>query len=226
MAVNFNELTLENIGVWPNSAKGLVIGLLCLLILAIGYWFDTRSQAHILATTKQEEVDLKAAYEVKFSQAANLEVYKQQVTEMKQIFGDMLNQLPERTEIPQLIEDISKLGVASGLEFKLIKPAPEIEKDFYSELPIEISVVGTYHQLAEFVSSIANLPRIVTLNDFSIKRLSDMPTARKNQEVSSDLLNMEITAKTYRYGSQDGNPKAMNANTVNPVNKVAQPSGQ
>lgn len=199
MAQNLSDLTLENIGIWPAPAKVMVIGLVCSIILLLGYWFDTRQQMIALAQARQEESDLKITFAAKAGQASNLEVYKAQVVTIRKLFNTLLQQLPERSEIPSLIEDISKIGTANGLQFDLIKPEPEEDKDFYYDLPIDIVVRGNYHQLAEFVSGIAGLQRIVTLNDFSLTRPDAIPgPAGKTAAPSSDLI-MKITAKTFRY---------------------------
>lgn len=197
MAVDINDLTFENIGIWPTAAKIVVIVLLCALILGLGFWFDVKRQITKLETVENEEIDLRQTFEIKYEQAVNLEAYKQQVAEMARLFADMLQQLPAKTEVPSLVEDISKMGVANGLTFKLIRPQGEIDREFYAELPIQISVEGNYHQLAEFISSVASLQRIVTINDFTIKH--------PDGEEGGDDLVMDITAKTYRY--LDGDSK-------------------
>ncbi len=192
MALDLNDLTFEDIGIWPTIAKILVVGVACGVILGLGYWIDIRRQVIKLDAVENEEIDLRSSFEIKHDQAANLAIYKQQVAEIERLFADMLQQLPAKTEVPNLVEDISKMGVANGLVFKLIKPEPEIDREFYAELPIAISVEGSYHQLAEFISSVASLQRIVTIDDFSIKH-------PRGDSQPKDELTMDITAKTYRY---------------------------
>jgi type IV pilus assembly protein PilO len=199
MAQNLNDLTLDNIGIWPTPAKVMVIGLVCSIILLLGYWFDTRQQMIALAQASQEESDLKITFVGKAGQAANLDIYKAQVVTIRKLFNSLLQQLPERSEIPSLIEDISKIGTANGLQFDLIKPELEEDKDFYYDLPIDIVVRGSYHQLAEFVSGIAGLQRIVTLNDFSLMRSDSLQNSADKTAVPSNNLIMKITAKTFRY---------------------------
>ena len=136
---------------------------------------------------EKEEVTLKDALEIKQKKAANLNVLKEQLAEMKQSFGDIIRQLPDKTEVAGLIVDISQTGLAAGLEFKLFKPSAERPIEFYSELPISIEVVGNYHQFGEFVSGVASLPRIVTIHDVGITKVGDQGT-----------LVMNATARTYR----------------------------
>lgn len=194
MNIDFSELDLKDIGSWPLPVKILSIICITILILFFGYWFDTKNQLLELENIEHEELKLKTTFEGKQAQAANLSSYKDQMATMKASFGALLRQLPEKTEVPGLLEDISHQGLATGLEFLSIRLLPEKQIDFYVELPIEISVVGNYHQFAEFVSNIASLPRIVTLHDFVIKPI---------KEGSSNNLQMNITAKTYRYTAGD-----------------------
>jgi len=196
MALDFdlNDLDLNDIGQWPWVAKGIAIAALIIVIIFLGYWLDTKKQIQTLSTAQAEQITLKQAFEQKQHQAANLTSYKQQMKTMKASFGALLRQLPEKTEVPGLLEDISHQGLATGLEFRTIRLLPEKAIDFYVELPIEIAVIGTYHQLAEFVSNVAALPRIVTLHDFVIKKV--------DPKIQSEMLMMNITAKTYRYTAE------------------------
>lgn len=192
MKLDLNELDFEDIGSWPASAKGLVICVVSLCVLFLGYWFHIKLKLEELDSVTKEEANLKLTFESKQDKAANLDAYKKQMETMKASFGALLRQLPEKTEVPGLLEDISHQGLAAGLEFRSIRLQPEQNIDFYVELPIEISVIGNYHQLAEFVSNVASLPRIVTLHDFIIKNAN-------NNDQSGNLLLMNVTAKTYRY---------------------------
>lgn len=195
MNMNFNldlqNLDIHNIGQWPIAVKVISILLACIALFIVGYKVDTSRQLDILLSERKKETQLKEELMRKHAKAANLEAYKEQMQTMKLAFGALLRQLPEKTEVPGLIEDISHQGLASGLMFRTIRLLPEKRIDFYLELPIEISVEGTYHELGEFVSNIAALPRIVTLHDFTIQPA--------NKEDSGDKLIMNITAKTYRY---------------------------
>jgi len=196
--MNLNELDFNNIGSWPNPAKAAAVSVLCIAVLGAGYWFDTKSQWETLTQSRQQEQELKQTFEAKQRKAANLDVYQQQMAEMKQSFGAMLRQLPSQTEVEGLLVDISQTGLASGLEFELFKPEAEITRDFYAELPIKIKVTGSYHQFGNFISGIAALPRIVTLHDISIIQAQQKEAGKKGAESPAPLV-MEITAKTYRY---------------------------
>jgi type IV pilus assembly protein PilO len=147
-----------------------------------------------LLQAEQKEIDLRKTFEQKQAKAANFEQYKQQLAEMERTFGAMLRQLPGKTEVPNLLVDISQTGLAAGLEEKLFQPSNEIRRDFYAELPIRIRLTGSYHELGNFVSGIAALPRIVTLHNVDI---------RPENKDSIDLLTLDVTAKTYRYLEED-----------------------
>ena len=203
MALEFdiNDIDLDNIGSWPNVVKVGVISIVCVFILAVGYWLNFKGQVARVNQLEKQERQLKFKFEAKQSKAANLEAYKRQLADIRKIFGVMLKQLPSRTEVPGLLEDITQNGRNSGLEFKLFDPSKEIEHEFYAELPIKISTVGDYHQLAEFVSQIAGLSRIVTMHNIKISPLSKLEKERlkKLNKSTGELLKMDITAKTYRY---------------------------
>jgi type IV pilus assembly protein PilO len=189
---SLNNLDVSSIGSWPVAGRVAVIVALCLCTLFAGYWFDTKSQLEVLGQARNEEVDLRQSFEGKQRRAANLEPLKQQLAEMKVTFGGMLRLLPNRTEIEGLLVDISQAGLASGLEFELFKPETEVSEDFYAVQPIRIKVIGGYHQFGEFISTVANLPRIVTQHDIAISSVGD-------RGANKDLLGMELVAKTYRY---------------------------
>jgi type IV pilus assembly protein PilO len=182
-----NELDFQDMGSWPLPAKAMAIALLCVLILFGGYWFDTKDQQAEIERLQQKERELKEDFKTNARKAANLELYKQQMADMQQSFGAMLKQLPSKTEVAELLVDISQTGLASGLEFELFQPTAEVPLEFYAELPIKLRVTGQYHEFGNFVSGVAALPRIVTLHDFNIE-------PGKNGK-----LVMQATAKTYRY---------------------------
>ena len=186
---NINNLDPNNIGSWPVAARAVVIVLLCITLLFAGYYFDTSAQLKVLETAQAKEKTLKQSFEAKQNKAKNLDAYKNQMLEMERSFGTLLQQLPGKTEVPGLLDDISRIGIQSGLVFESFKPEAETPKDFYAELPIGIRVKGSYHQFGNFVSGTAALPRIVTLHDFSIS------TGKKGE---TGMI-METTAKTYRY---------------------------
>jgi type IV pilus assembly protein PilO len=189
---SLNDLDINNAGSWPVAGKVAVIGILCFCTLFGGYWFDTKGQREVLSKERKEEINLKKSFERKQRRAANLDPLKQQLAEMKVTFGGMLRLLPSRTEIEGLLVDISQAGLASGLEFELFKPEAEVLEDFYAVQPIKIKVVGGYHQFGEFISAVANLPRIVTQHDIGI-------SPGGGQKEKEERLSMELVAKTYRY---------------------------
>ncbi|KTD06170.1 Tfp pilus assembly protein PilO [Legionella gratiana] len=193
--VNLSELTLENVGQWPLVVKiGVLLGTSA-LIIALGYWLIIKDNFIQFDTLKEQETTLKADLESKQRQLYNLPAYRAQLQTLAGRFASVLKQLPEKNEMPGLLEEISKTGVTSGLRFELFAPQPEVVHDFYIELPIKISVVGTYFQLAMFISRVAEMTRIVTLHDFSIEGVS----SKDQKVVSEDELVMNITAKIYRY---------------------------
>jgi len=194
MATSFSDLAnldFSDVASWPAIAKFIAVIAVCVAVLGAGYWFDTQHQLAELDRAKAQEPELKQAFERKQNKAANLDAYRTQKLEMEQSFGAMLRQLPSKTEVAELLVDISQAGIANGLNFELFKPAAEVPIEFYEELPIKIRVTGAYHQFGQFVSDVAALPRIVTLDNFSIKGGS---TDKKSTNLS-----MEVTAKTYRY---------------------------
>ncbi|WP_131780946.1 type 4a pilus biogenesis protein PilO [Legionella gresilensis] len=193
--INLNELTLENVGQWPPLIKYLAALLLAAIIIGFGYLFLIKPNLETHASLLNQEQTLRAEFEQKQRLAANLVAYKLQLQVMKERFGAMLKQLPAENEMPGLLEDISKTGIASGLTFDSFAPQTEVKHDFYIELPIKIAVVGNYHQLAVFVSRVIQMSRIVTLHDFEIKQQID----EKQKKPIGDLLIMQLTAKIYRY---------------------------
>jgi type IV pilus assembly protein PilO len=191
--IDINDLDLNNLGSWPSAVKTIAGGLLLVLVLAGGYFFHVQDLQTQLDQARNDETSLREQFSTKAFQAANLPAYKSQMVEMENTFGALLRQLPSDTEVPGLLEDITRTGLGSGLEFEEIKLLPEAAQQFYIELPIQITVTGTYHDLATFVSGVASLPRIVTLHDFEIK-----PVDAK----SPGKLRMSILAKTYRYNDK------------------------
>lgn len=193
--MNMSELTLDNVGQWPVPVKIGVVAGLCLLIIGLGYWLIAKANFDQYSALQATEVTLKKEFETKEHQASNLQSYRNQLTLMNERFGAMLKQLPAKNEMPGLLEEISKTGIASGLKFELFAPQKEVDHDFYVELPIKITVVGTYFQLALFLSRVAEMNRIVTLHEFSVEGVS----SKDNKINSEDELVMKITAKIYRY---------------------------
>ena len=193
MNLDLNELDLTNVARWPAAARAVVIIFIVGGVIFLGYWFHTKDQLVELEKEEQHEMDLKVIFEKKAQQAANLEAYELQLEEMRESFGAMLRQLPNKTEVADLLVDVSQTGLASGLEFELFKPQSELPREFYAELPINIQVIGRYHEFGDFISGVAALPRIVTVHDVSIA-----PRAK-----DGSLLVMNLTAKTYRYLEED-----------------------
>jgi type IV pilus assembly protein PilO len=186
-----NDLDINNIAAWPLPVRALVIGTVFVGVLGLGYWLDIKDQRIGLEKAEAKEAELRLTFETRAKKAANLEAYEQQLAEMKESFGAMLRQLPNKTEVAELLVDISQTGLASGLEFTLFKPQAEVPKDFYAELPISIRVKGNYHEFGEFISGVAALPRIVTIHDI------DMAPDKEGE------LTMNLLAKTYRYIDED-----------------------
>ena len=188
-----NELDFSNIGDWPAVVKGILTLILCALVVTGWYFLNTEQQYKNLERVAKIEQDLRQDFEIKQAKAANLEAYRAQLVEMEESFGAMLRQLPNRTEVADLLVDVSQTGLAAGLEFELFQPQAEVPKDFYAELPIKIRVIGQYHEFGEFVSGLAALPRIVTIHNIQIEPRGE----------SGELL-LEATARTYRYLDEIG----------------------
>jgi type IV pilus assembly protein PilO len=187
MNMDLNELDLANVARWPAAARAVVIIFLMAGVVFLGYWFHVKDQLVDLTAAEEKEEGLKVIFETKAKQAVNLEAYEKQLEEMRESFGAMLRQLPNKTEVADLLVDVSQTGLASGLEFRLFQPRAEVPREFYAELPISIQVVGDYHEFGEFVSGVAALPRIVTVHDVGIDK------------TTGGQLAMKLTAKTYRY---------------------------
>jgi len=184
---DIRRLNFRDAGNWPLLPKLLVLGLLFIAIVAAGGFFDWKDQLELLDKQQDEEAKLKQSYAEKKAKAVNLELYVQQLREIEQSFGALLKQLPNKSEMDALLTDINQAGLGRGLQFELFRPASqERVADFYAELPISVRVTGTYHDMGAFASDVAQLPRIVTLNDIGI--VNDKGT-----------LTMEATAKTFRY---------------------------
>jgi type IV pilus assembly protein PilO len=178
-------------GRWPLPVRAGAIAACFVVLSAVLFYFLVWSeQKPNLDRVAGEEQELRNTYKTKHSKAINLSVYEQQLADIERSFGALLRQLPGKTEVPNLLVDISQVGVGAGLEEKLFQPAAEVKKDFYAELPIKITLTGSYHQMGEFVSGIAALPRIVTLHEITIKPLT---------ADAYDSLSIDLTAKTFRY---------------------------
>jgi type IV pilus assembly protein PilO len=190
-----NQLDFQNIGDWPGVAKAILLIFLCGIIAAAWYYFDTKDQIEHLQSVESEEEQLRKDFESKQEKAANLDAYRQQLAEMQESFGAMMRQLPDKTEVPGLLVDVSQTGLASGLRFELFQPSGEVQKDFYAELPIRVRVTGQYPEFGKFVSGLAALPRIVTIHDVNISA----PNENSGASGEAKPLTMSATVKTYRY---------------------------
>ena len=188
---DFRRLNLRDAGNWPLAPRIGILLLLFLLIVAIGAFLDWKEQYEALDQAQQAEVKLKEEYASKKAKAINYELYRQQLAEVEQAFGALLKQLPNRAEMDALLTDINQAGLGRGLQFELFKPAAQEKMaDFYAELPINIRITGNYHDMGAFASDIAQLPRIVTLNDIAIVN-------------ERGQLAMDAVARTYRYLDED-----------------------
>lgn len=186
------DLDPNDPGRWPAVFRFGVMGIIFLIAaVAMVYFLVWKDKKPELDTARVEEQTLLGTLEQKAKKAANLDAYKAQLTEMEQSFGAMLRKLPNQTEVPSLLTDISQQGAGAGLDQKLFQPGPQINKDFYAELPIKMRLTGSYHAIGAFVSGIAALPRIVTLHDVAIAPLA--------KDAGADQLQLDVTAKTYRY---------------------------
>lgn len=193
--IDLNDIDFSKIGMAPLPVKIILIAVACIAVAVGGYFLLTTDQLDALKAAEVQETSLKTTFDEKQAKAANLDAYKQQLEDMKISFGTLLRQLPNKTEIETLLTDISQTGISSGLEIDYFKPEGLNPKEFYSEYPIKLKVTGRYHEFAEFVSGVAALPRIVTLQNLSIS------PADKNK--GGVKLAMELTAVTYQYLDED-----------------------
>ncbi|WP_423823156.1 type 4a pilus biogenesis protein PilO [Salinisphaera sp. SPP-AMP-43] len=197
------SLDQNNIGSWPTWAYGLAISVVSLVIMLIAAWYFVLPKRDALADARRQESQLKQTYKIKQHLVTNLDAYRDQLDAMRAEFGNLLAQLPSRTEVPSLLRDISQTRSENGLDEELFKPKPEIQKDFYAVLPNALIVTGDFHDFGQFVSDVAALPRIVTISDVHIE--SVRPGSPQPTDASSPgLLRMSLTASTYRYlGTHD-----------------------
>jgi type IV pilus assembly protein PilO len=198
--MSIRDLDFNNTGAWPREYKIGFCVLLALVIVGFSWWFWVTDKRDELANLDGQETSLRAEFETKQGRAANLEPLKQQLAQMEQQLQQMLRQLPSKTEMPDLIVDISQTALATGLQNKLFQPGPETPKEFYAEKPIQLRLVGTYHQFGAFVSGVASLPRVVilTMHDIALKPANSSGGIRPNA-----ALELAGTVKTYRYLDED-----------------------
>lgn len=183
------NLDINDIGSWTRRVKIFMSAILCVIILGAGFHFVIQDQRAFLATEKDKEPGLKDSYLEKKALAINLEAYKEQMVEAEETFGVLLKQLPNESEIPDLLIDMTQVGLSRGLQFEQIKPGTNVDRDFYAEKNVNIVANGTYHQIAGFISDVAALPRIINVSDFSVRRVDS----------GSENLRFRATTKTYHY---------------------------
>lgn len=180
-----NELDFEQVAIWPREVKIVVAIVVMVLSLGLGWYLLVSPKLPMLEQATQEEATLKNQFQAKYRIAVNLPAYEAQLKQMEQDFAFMLKSLPTSNETPGLLDDITYVGTTSGLSFKLLQWQPEIAKEFYTELPIQLEVTGQYHDFGQFVTKIATLPRIVTLHDFALTN-------------ETEGLRLQMQARTYR----------------------------
>jgi type IV pilus assembly protein PilO len=187
-----NNIDFDKVGVWPLPAKAFVLILLIVVVFSLTYYVKIGDLNDELAGVKAQELVLRKSYETKSFEAANLDAYRAQMDEMDKTFKSLLNRLPSDAQVPGLLDDIGSRGRESGLTINATTMETEKAAEFYIEVPFKISVDGGYHDMGGFISGIASMPRIVTLHDYTITKKQD-----------SGLLNMQISAKTYKYKTQE-----------------------
>ena len=199
-----SDLDFSDIGNWPVVAKAVLVVFLCGVVAGGWYWFITLDQLDNLTRVEARETELRASFETKQRLAANLEIHREQLVQIEEFLTDLLRQLPGSAEIAALLVDVSQTGLAAGLEFDLFRPAGEVSKSFYAELPIQVEVTGTYHDLGRFASGLAALSRIVTVHDVVISSLDRSVRGA----AAASKLRMQATVKTYRYIEDEETRKA------------------
>jgi len=187
-----NDVDFKKAGNWPIGVKVLAYFLPVLIVMFAGYYFILKDKHAEVESLQAKEFSLKDEYRTKAFQVASLEALRKQMADVEGRFAELLRQLPTQKEVPGLLEDITEIGELAGLRFDLIELQPEKREQFYVELPIKVIVQGNYHQMAEFVSGVAAIKRIVTLHDFTLSPMED-----------TGSLSMEISAKTYRYDDKN-----------------------
>ncbi len=198
--MNLSEINWDpnEAGTWPLPIKAATIAIICALVFGAGVYYDTLDQLKALDASEKKEQELKQSFESKQKKSINLQDYQDQLTQIETELEDMIRQMPTKEEVASLLIDISQTGLASGLEFRLFKPGAPVRKDFYSELPISIEVIGKYEELGLFVSGLAALPRIVTVHDVNI-----IPESKDGK---TGEMKMNATVKTYNEGTGEVAP--------------------
>lgn len=200
---DFSDIDFQRMGSWPAAVKAIFCALIFLLIVGIGWWWQVQPKREELRGVEAKEVELFDQFKFKQAKVVNLEALKKQLEEMKELLRQMLRQLPSRTEMPDLLVDVSQTALSTGIDNQKFEPGPETVKEFYAEKPINLRMVGTYHQFGSFVSGVASLPRVVilTMHDISLK--PQATTEKGKPSVGGGELLLEGTVKTYRYVDED-----------------------
>ncbi|MBX3688633.1 type 4a pilus biogenesis protein PilO [Dokdonella sp.] len=195
---DLRNLDRNNIGGWSPGVKAFFAILIVVVILFFGWWFKIRAQQEELETARSQELTLKREFATDQAKVVNLEPYRKQLADMQEMLQTMLRQLPSKTEMPELLNNITQAALSAGIETELFQPGAELMKDFYAEKPIQLRMLGTYHQFGTFISNVASLPRVVilTMHDVSLKPAS---AADAKKGGAAGLLMLEGTVKTYRY---------------------------
>lgn len=225
---DLQNLDRNNIGGWPKSIKIFFTGLVFVLVVFLGWYLYVSDQQNSLEQAVGKEEQLKQEFSQKQAKSVNLEALSQQLDEMQDMLRQLLRQLPSKTEMPELLVDISQTALSAGLETELFQPGAESPKDFYAEKPIQLRMVGTYHQFGTFISGVASLPRVVilTLHDVSLTPLAkDAKDAKVSSGATNGLLVLQGTVKTYRYLDDDESAAAKEANAKSPGGKPAANTG-
>lgn len=201
---DLRNLDRNNVGNWPKSIKSFFAFLIVVVILLLGWWFQIRVQQEDLERAENKEVGLRADFVKKQAQVVNLAAYEKQLEDMTDELQQMINQLPGKTEMPKLILEISQAALGAGITNELFQPGPEVMKGFYAEKPIQLRMVGTYHEFGAFISKVASLPRVVilTMHDVSLRPTVDKsgkPDKAGKPGGTAGTLTLEGTVKTYRY---------------------------
>lgn len=185
-----NDLDLESVGSWPREVKIVFAVITAILVAVAGYFFAVKDSLATLDRMQSKETELRQSFEQKYRLAANLPRYREQLSQMKVQFNDMVDMLPTESEMPGLIDDVTFLATDADLKISRLEWQPEQSKEFYTELPIEMSIAGGYHEFGEFSAGVAKLPRIVSFHDFVMSK-------------TEDGITVSLLAKTYRFSEQE-----------------------
>lgn len=202
---DLRNLDRNNIGAWPKAVKFFFASLIVIAILALGWYFKISTQQEELKASERKEVGLKKDFADKQAKVVNLEPYRKQLEDMTEMLQTMLRQLPSKTEMPDLLNDITQAALGAGIETELFQPGAEVMKDFYAEKPIQLKMRGTYHQFGTFISNVASLPRVVilTMHDVSLRPFRAVTAGTPGAKAAGSELLLEGTVKTYRYLDDD-----------------------